>query len=85
MLLVVIGLCFDIGSNRVLFGELAIDMEANIKTILAGFIEMSNILNYTIGGVVTGPAEGMVVKTNDSDPRVSFKVISNRFSLKHSD
>ncbi len=63
------------------FGALSVDMEANIKRILAGFIEMSNNLDYA----KNIPAEGLVTKTNDNGRRISFKVISNRFSLKHSD
>lgn len=78
-------LVFQIDSHDVEFGILAVDMDANIKTILAGFIEMSSALNYTSDGRVVGPAEGIVIKTNDENSRVSFKVISNRFSLKHSD
>ena len=31
----------------------------------------------------TKPAEGIVVKTIDNIPRISFKVISNKYLLKH--
>lgn len=61
-------------------GELATDMDTNVKKILGGLINMSNELMYT----KTSPAEGIVVKTDDNvDKRVSFKVISQKFTLKH--
>jgi ATP-dependent RNA circularization protein (DNA/RNA ligase family) len=46
----------------------------------SSFLTMASDLEYQPGF----PAEGMVVKTNDDpDRRVSFKVISNRYLLKH--
>lgn len=67
------------------FGELiasnSVDINVGVKCALAGFIDKSNKLMYS----PNNPAEGLVVKTNDlKGPRISFKVISNVYSLKHS-
>lgn len=77
---------FNLENERFKFGELfenqenSNDFEKNIKKALNGFIEMSNQLDYS----KNLPAEGFVLKTNDLlQPKINFKVISNRFSLKY--
>lgn len=74
----------QIDSETVTFGDLSRDMNSNIKKILQGFLNMSNNLEYTTANYQTTPAEGLVVKTNDNlSHRVSFKVISQKFTLKY--
>lgn len=70
-------------SQKITIGELANNMDENIKKILAGLLEMTNNLNYDQTNGKTTPAEGIVIKTNDDISRVSFKVISQVFTLKH--
>lgn len=69
---------FDYNGDKILFGDLSNDIDNNLKFIKDLFLNMSCNVNYT-GGL---PAEGIVVKTNDDGPRISFKVISNKYLLQ---
>lgn len=56
------------------------EVTCDVKKILNGFLDLSRNLEYTKGC----PAEGIVIKTSDDmGPRISFKVISDKFLLKH--
>jgi RNA ligase (TIGR02306 family) len=61
------------------FNKLKISEIIDTKIILNGLINMSNSLEYKQGC----PAEGMVIKSNDNDDRISFKILSNVYLLKH--
>lgn len=73
----VIELCSELKLNTVpiLFKGIMTEEMATKKYLL----DFSNKLEYDLNR----PAEGIVVKTNDTDYRISFKVISNTFLLKH--
>ncbi|AYV80054.1 MAG: RNA ligase [Gaeavirus sp.] len=54
--------------------------ESTNKIVLNGLLAMADKQEYSKGN----PAEGIVIKTADTKSmRISFKVISNRFLLKH--
>jgi hypothetical protein len=71
----------EANKKRISDGLMTLDeANASVKKILGGLITMSNNLVYT----QSNPAEGLVVKTNDTiNARISFKVISQKFTLKH--
>lgn len=77
-------LLLDIGEKQTemkSFGELSTDLNENSKKILNGFLKMADNLQYT----PKSPAEGIVIKNamGGSINRISFKVISNKYLLKH--
>ena len=52
-----------------------IDKTQSVETLLS-YVET---IEYDKGN----PAEGIVIRTNTCSPRISFKVISNKYLLKH--
>ena len=76
-------LSISINSQSMKIGDFIDDIDANIKKILEGLLNMSNELNYIMENGNSTPAEGIVIKTNDNANRISFKVISQKFTLKH--
>lgn len=83
-------ICTSMGLDQVPILFRGIDHETKIGTDVSDYIKLADEQMYNCDSYTeskyngTDPAEGIVIKTDDySGPRISFKVISNKYLLKN--